>query len=75
MKADGSEQKRLTHNPAYDISSSWSPDGKKIAFSSTRDGNMGIYVMSADGSEQKRLTHNPADNWKPSWSPFIKTKK
>jgi len=41
----------------------------KIAFASTRDGNLEIYVMNTDGSEQKRLTNNPAQDWQPSWSP------
>ncbi len=35
----------------------WSPDGRKIAFVSDRDGNSGIYLMNTDGSGQRRLTH------------------
>ena len=54
MNADGSEHKRLTNNRAFDMFPSWSPDGKKIAFQSKRDGNGEIYVMNPDGSEQKR---------------------
>ena len=67
--ADGTEQQRLTNNPANDMVPSWSPDGKKIVFDSDRDGNLEIYVMNADGSNQIRLTYNPADDWDPSWSP------
>ena len=37
---------------------SWSPDGNKIAFYSTKDGNGEIYVMNADGSGRERLTNN-----------------
>ena len=48
MNTDGSNETRLTHNDAQDISPSWSPDGSKIAFSSDRDGNAEIYVMMAD---------------------------
>ncbi len=62
MNADGSEQKNLTNNCAYDANFSWSPDGKKIAFHSLRDGNLEIYVMNADGSEQKRLTKDPVED-------------
>jgi Tol biopolymer transport system component len=51
MNSDGSEQPRLTHNPARDFAPAWSPDGRKIAFASTRDGNPEIYVMNADGGE------------------------
>jgi TolB protein len=71
MNADGSEQKNLTSNPAEDVFPFWSPDGKKIAFQSDRDGNGEIYIMNAGGSEQKNLTNNPADDYQPSWSPFL----
>ena len=69
MNADGSEQNNLTNNPGFDANFSWSPDGKKIAFVSLRDGNLEIYVMNADGSEQKRLTKDPVEDAIPSWSP------
>ena len=41
----------------------------KIAFTSTRDGNLEIYVMDGDGKNQKRLTVNPARDESPAWSP------
>ena len=68
MNADGSNQTRLTNNPAIDISPSFSPDGSKIAFVSNRDGNQEIYVMNADGSNQTRLTNNSAVDELPSFS-------
>jgi TolB protein len=71
MNADGSQQKNLTNNPAYDDHPSWSPDGTKIAFTASRDGNgnLDICVMNADGSEQKNLTNDPAYDDHPFWSP------
>jgi Tol biopolymer transport system component len=60
---------RLTVNPAFDWSPSWSSDGSKIAFHSEHDGKSEIYVMDADGSNQTRLTDNPAGDGYPSWSP------
>ena len=69
MDADGSNQTRLTNNPASDAQPAWSPDGTKIAFNSDRDGNFEVYVMDADGSNQTRLTNNPADDGGPAWSP------
>ena len=38
MNADGSNQTRLTNNPADDFYPSFSGDGSKIAFVSNRDG-------------------------------------
>ena len=46
----------------------WSPDGRKLAFVSERDGNSEIYVMNVDGSEQENLTRQPASDSNPSWS-------
>jgi len=40
-----------------------------IAFSSSRDGNLEIYVMDADGSNPRRLTNDDAADRLPTWSP------
>lgn len=45
----------------------WSPDDKLIAFTSNRDGNNEIYMMSADGSGQTNLTKDPANDNNPTW--------
>ena len=57
MKADGSEQTRLTNK--HGLFPAWSPDGGRIAFTSTRHGNAEVYVMKTDGSNLKRLTSPP----------------
>ena len=69
MNADGSNQTRLTVDPAIDIYPSFSPDGSKIVFSSYRDGNAEIYVMDVDGSNIVRLTNNSAYDLGPVFSP------
>lgn len=69
MEADGSHQIRLTSNSDFDDHPAWSPDGSKIAFASTRDGDEDIYVMDADGSNPVRLTDNPEADFQPTWSP------
>jgi dipeptidyl aminopeptidase/acylaminoacyl peptidase len=66
---DGSAQTNLTRHPAADSQPAWSPDGNRIAFTSTRDGNEEIYVMHADGSGQIRLTSNSWGDSSPAWSP------
>lgn len=47
----------------------FSPDGRRIAFTSNRDEQGEIYVMNADGSGQKRLTRRAGDDWAPDVSP------
>ena len=69
MDADGENQRRLTDNPLEDRDPSWSPDGKRIAFMSDRDGNNEIYVMDADGRNQRNLTNHLNGDWDPAWSP------
>ena len=82
MNANGTGLVQLTTNvqlgsdgggPLFgnDTTPVWSPDGSRIAFSSTRDGltDTELYVMNADGSNQTRLTDNTADDRNPTWSP------
>ena len=59
---------RLT-NATGDSSPRYSPDGSKIVFQSTRDGQAEIYVMNSSGTGQTRLTNNPASDTTPAWSP------
>jgi WD40 repeat protein len=61
--------RRLTDDPADDMLPAWSPDGRNIAFVSTRDGNPELYVMDSRGQNQRRLTFNPSGDWRPAWLP------
>lgn len=54
--ADGKNPKRLTTTPGYDAEATVSADGRRIVFTSVRDGDLDIYVMDADGRNLKRLT-------------------
>lgn len=54
---DGSNLKRLTTAKGYDAEGTFSHDGKKIVFTSQRDGDSELYIMDSDGKNQKRLTN------------------
>ena len=56
-KTDGTDLKRLTTANGYDAEGTLSTDGKKIVFTSARDGDLEIYDMNIDGTQQRRLTH------------------
>ena len=55
-RADGSDVKQLTSAPGYDAEATISVDGRKIVFTSTRDGDLDIYTMDASGKRVRRLT-------------------
>jgi TolB protein len=80
MNADGSGKRRLARGvrvrnvgngqrvtPRGDLA--WSPDGRRIAFDSDRDGNFEVYVVNAGGSGQRNLTRKPGFDSDPVWSP------
>lgn len=64
-----SKIKRLTNNLANDSYPKVSPDGTKVLFISTRDGNSEVYVMNIDGSNVKRLTYNSTFEGNADWFP------
>ena len=66
MRADGTDETRLTTNPAEDREPAWSPDGTKIAFFRAASG---IYVMDADGTGVTLVTPTPGRIGLPAWSP------
>ncbi len=65
----GGVAQRLTVHPAYDFAPIWSPDGKKIAFTSDRHGNDDVFVLNLDTGAVQRLTYfsgrDRAWGWKP----------
>jgi Tol biopolymer transport system component len=60
---------RLTTSRADDFAPSFSPDGRRVAFTSDRGGNYDIYTMNSAGRDLRRITTNPGKDAFPSWSP------
>jgi Tol biopolymer transport system component len=69
MDADGSHQRRLTSAPGRDYPGAWSPDGRRIAFGSQRQGSFDVWVMDADGGGQRRLTRGADQESPVAWLP------
>jgi tricorn protease len=66
---DGKNVQRLTVHTARDINPRFSPDGRSIAFSSDREGNMDVCVIPTAGGSVKRLTIHSADDTVVDWTP------
>ncbi len=73
MNADGTGQTNLTNNPADDTRPTWSADGTKIAFQSSRDGtSLGvneIYVMNAEWERPDQAYQQPGERFRPDMVP------
>ncbi|WP_259080752.1 TolB protein [Salinibacter ruber] len=74
IRPDGSDLRQVTdYNEADgnggEAGPAWSPDGSRIAFSSTRDGDDEIYTIDPDGSDLRQVTNNDVSDATPAWSP------
>jgi len=68
-KLDGSDLRQLTHTPGYDAEATFSRDGKRIVFTSMRNGDLDIYSMDASGKHVKQLTSELGYDGGPFYSP------
>ncbi|MBI5386454.1 MAG: PD40 domain-containing protein [Verrucomicrobia bacterium] len=68
-REDGSGVRRLTDHKARDVYPRFSPDGKRIAFSSNREGNYDVYVIATEGGKPRQLTFHTADDMVVGWTP------
>ena len=60
---------RLTHEPEFSESPTWSPDGKQLAFASNRSGNYEIYVRRVEGGKEVNVSNDPGQDFQPAFSP------
>src|SRR5262249_51634786 len=70
MPITGGAATRITSGPAWDFQPRFSPDGKRIAFTSDRGGTDNIWVMTPDGGNMRPITQEKDHVMNlPSWSP------
>ncbi|MDL2717776.1 MAG: S9 family peptidase [Acidobacteriota bacterium] len=71
LELAGGAPRRLTTNKASDTSPAFSPDGRRLAFISKRDGDAAteLYVLPVDGGEPERVVDMPTSVASPKWFP------
>jgi len=69
VNRDGSDLRRLTNFGVYTAEGVLSPDGRRIVFTSLKDGDLDIYTMNVDGTNLRQLTHQVGYDGGPWWSP------
>ena len=69
VDVEGTRVRELTSGPYSDSAPVWSPDGRKIAFISDRDGSSQLHVMWLDTRETAQLTHLQQAPSNVEWSP------
>lgn len=69
QRVGGMSVTQLTSDAADDAFPCFSPDGRRVAFCSTRAGSWDIYTMDVDGRNAIQITSGPAQDLHPSFSP------
>ncbi|UCC45510.1 MAG: PD40 domain-containing protein [Candidatus Zixiibacteriota bacterium] len=66
--ADGTDDRAVTDLGTTSEYPCWSPDGKKIAFQTFKDGNFEVYTVNIDGTELRRITDSETFDGRPDWA-------
>src|SRR5271165_3248926 len=69
VDAIGGVARPVTMHEKHDIYPVFSPDGRKIAFSSNRHGSYDVFVVPIQGGKPRRLTFDSAADMVSDWSP------
>lgn len=67
VPANGGQARQITTNPAYDAYPVWSPNSRQIAFASSREGSLDVYVVGKDGGVPRRVTTDSGDEYPMAW--------
>ena len=68
VPATGGKATQLTTHQAHDTRPVWSPDGKRIAFASDRNGNFDVFIMNKEGGAPTQLTTHSANEYPDTFS-------
>jgi TolB protein len=66
---DGGDRRPLVTSPGYDAETTAAPDGSRIVFTSSRDGDLELYTAKPDGTDVRRVTHTPGYDGGAFYSP------
>ena len=66
---DGGSEFRLTSSPGEESFPRFSPDGSKVAYSASYDGNVDVFVIPSAGGETTRITYHPMSDRVIGWTP------
>ena len=69
INVDGSGKTNVTNNNSYDVASSYSPEGKRIAYTHWDGHDDEIYTTNTDGTGEFRVTDNRTNEFDPYYSP------
>ena len=69
MDFDGSNARKLTNNGSINVLPAWSPNGRNIVFTSTRNGVPKLFIMTAEGKHVYQITFMRGIFQTPTWSP------
>src|SRR5690348_8902428 len=66
----GGTATRITSGPAFDAQPRWSPNGRRIVFTSDRTGSENVWVVEADGSHPRAVSKGEKERFvSPTWTP------
>ena len=71
VNPDGSNPRRLTAGPGNNQGAAWAPNGRHLAFQSSRLGRWQVFAMPLGGVEPIQITKGPGEHTSPSWSPRL----